>query len=73
MKNGKINMTALGKELRINRKTANKLLIELDVAYLLRPLHPKETGGKYKMIPVDKIRDLSHNINPYTYNSVSTA
>jgi len=58
MKNGKINMTALGKELRIDRKTAEKLLIELDVAYLLRPLHPKETGGKYKMIPVDKIKRL---------------
>mgnify|MGYP003135673224 CR=1 FL=1 len=57
-KNGSINKSALGRELGMDRETAVKLLIELDQAYLLRPLHPKETGGKYKMVKVDKTKQL---------------
>tara|TARA_B100001093_G_C26598012_1_gene914634 strand:+ start:473 stop:694 length:222 start_codon:yes stop_codon:yes gene_type:complete len=49
---------ALGRELGRNRKTARDLLIKLNVAYLLRDLHPKQTGGKYKMIPVEKTKRL---------------
>jgi hypothetical protein len=50
--------TALGKELNVNRKTATKLLIDLGQAYLLQPLYPKETGGKYKMVKVEERKSL---------------
>ena len=57
-KNGTINKTALGRELNVDRKTATKLLIDLGQAYLLNPLHPKETGGKYKMVKVKERKSL---------------
>ena len=57
--NGTINKTALGRELNVDRKTAEKLLIDLGQAYLLKPLNPKETGGKYKMVKLDKTKQLS--------------
>ena len=57
-KNGTINKTALGKELNVDRKTATKLLIDLGQAYLLNPLYPKETGGRYKMVKVKERKSL---------------